>query len=185
MAIFRRNSAENDQVSPETAVNDAEFNEASSGTGRFDFDGSEDTVQERPVEHSSKHDYFESYVSALDLASGPQQEEEDEPEERRDKRFELLETGDIVWSWILMCIPVIGWLVALLWALGVCRKRQRRYLARAFLTLMLIAVVLCLIAYAFYTLVFRLRLEDLPTVMSSIYNWIWNAVASLFGKKID
>ena len=95
----------------------------------------------------------------------------------------MLETGDIVWSWILMSIPVIGWIVALLWALGVCRKRQRRYLARAFMVLLLIAVVICLVIYAFYTLVFRLRLEDLPTVITSIYNWVWNQIAALFGNK--
>lgn len=185
MGIFGRKSAESDQTAVEpTAVTEVlDESTVQDDGGRFDFDSSGSDVKEVPSERPSRHDYFEEYVSPQDLASEPEEQTEEEPEVRRDRRYELLETGDIVWSWILMSIPVIGWIVALLWALGVCRKRQRRYLARAFMVLLLIAVVICLVIYAFYTLVFRLRLEDLPTVITSIYNWVWNQIAALFGNK--
>lgn len=187
MGIFRRNNAEPEQetgVETETTgVFPAEDGSVPDGA-RFDFSTPDATVSsEEPAERPSRHDYFEEYVSPQDLASEPVTEQGEEPEIRRDRRFELLETGDIVWSWILMSVPVIGWIVALLWALGVCRKRQRRYLARAFMVLLLLAVVICLIIYAFYTLVFRLRLEDLPTVITSIYNWVWNQIAAIFGSR--
>jgi len=106
---------------------------------------------------------------------------EEKQRARRDKKMTLLHPGDIFWSWVLMSIPVIGWIVAILWSLGLCGKRQRKYLARAFLSLLLVKLIIIAVVFLFYKVVFRLDLEDLPTVLTSIYNWTWDKISRLFG----
>ena len=113
------------------------------------------------------------------VVPGPESLEE---RERRSKRNQLLKTGDIVWSWILMCVPVIGWIMAVIWGAGLCRKRQRKFLARAFLILALVGLILFSVAFAVYTLVFQYKFEDLPMVLTNIWNWIWNGILSIFKK---
>ena len=113
------------------------------------------------------------------FAPGPESLEE---RERRSKRNQLLQTGDIVWSWILMNIPIIGWIVAIIWGAGLCRKRQRKFLARAFLILALVGIILFAVAFAVYTLVFQYKFEDLPMVLTNSWNWCWNGILSIFKK---
>lgn len=184
MGLFSRNKTP-DTVSPEENQDSpvSENTATDQEEERFIFTSqSQSAGRERSEEVSSRHDTFETYISPQDIAAGP---DEEEPEEdvRLDRRMALLETGDIVWSWILMSVPIIGFIFALIWALGLCRNRQRRYLARAFLTIAVITCVLILISYFFYTLVFRFRLDDLPAVIRTIYNWAWNGFVTMIGKK--
>ena len=57
-------------------------------------------------------------------------------------KYELISTGGIIGILLLMAIPVIGQLLMLIWALGGCRKIQKRNLARAALIMTLIALIL-------------------------------------------
>ena len=132
-------------------------------------------------EPEKKEGLFSRPVTEQDVAVVPGPESIEE-RERHSKRMQLLKTGDLVWSWILMKTPVIGWIVAIIWAAGLCRKRQRKYYARAFLVLGLIGIVLFFCAYGVYTLIFNYKLEDLPMVLTNIWTWWWNWVTSLFKK---
>ena len=179
MGLFSRNKTE-ETVTPEGNANypvNENAPDVSDGE-KFGFGSESQTAGSAgPIEVSSRHDSFDTYAPV------PESEEETEEEIKLDRKMALLETGDIVWSWILMSVPIIGFIFALIWALGLCRNRQRRYLTRAYLTLALITCIVILICYFFYTLVFRFRLDDLPSVIRTIYDWAWNAFMTLIGKK--
>jgi len=67
----------------------------------------------------------------------------DEP--RAGSKYELITTGGYIGILLLMSIPLIGVILAIVWACGGCRKLQKRNLARAMLILMAITLVLGLI----------------------------------------
>lgn len=60
-------------------------------------------------------------------------------------KYELITTGGIIGIMLLMCIPVIGQILMIVWACGGCRKLQKRNLARAALIMMVVALVISLI----------------------------------------
>lgn len=60
--------------------------------------------------------------------------------------YALMGTWNIVLSIILMNIPVIGLIISIVWAAGGCRKIIRRNLARAYLLLLAIGLVLSIIS---------------------------------------
>lgn len=177
--LTKRNSSEDEvnEVSMETPELNEEETVVSPQT--------EPETRPKSEEIASVHDYFEPLNYNNTPVSYETQEEPSVPSEHQDKqdrKMMLLKPWNIVWSWVVMSIPVIGWIFAILWALGVCRTRQKKFLARAFIIISLMTLVFYTIAYAFYTLVFRLELNDLPTVLASIYNWLWNLIASIFNK---
>lgn len=100
----------------------------------------------------------------------------------RKNRMGLLGTGSIVWSWILMSIPGLGLILAILWACGLCRKTQKKFLARAFLTLLLVAICLALIGALVYRWIFNLKLEDLPMVIETVTESVWSLVMGILSK---
>ena len=100
---------------------------------------------------------------------------------KRDK-YALLTFQNIYWSLFLMEIPLIGWIVAIFWSFGIGVKRQRRELARAFLIRLLVGIIMILVGLAMYRWVFRLTLDDLPEVITKVYDWLWNNVALLISK---
>lgn len=100
---------------------------------------------------------------------------------KRDK-YALLTFQNIYWSLFLMEIPIIGWIVAIIWSFGIGIKRQRRELARAFLIRLLVSIIMILLGLAMYRWVFRLTLDDLPEVITKGYDWLWNNVALLISK---
>lgn len=59
-----------------------------------------------------------------------------------DSKYEPISTGGYIGIMFLMCIPVIGFILMLVWAFGGCRKINKRNLARAYLILSIIGVVL-------------------------------------------
>lgn len=68
---------------------------------------------------------------------------------------------------ILMAIPVVGFVLMVIWACGGCRKIARRNLARANLILLIIAIVLTIVAallarFAFSDVITRVFEEILP-----------------------
>ncbi len=62
-------------------------------------------------------------------------------------KFALLSVKNYFWSMFFMGIPVVGWLLALIWAVGLCKNRNRRNLARAFVIWIFIGLVVTVIAY--------------------------------------
>ena len=60
-------------------------------------------------------------------------------------KYELITAGGYIGIMLLMCIPVIGLLLMIVWACGGCRKLQKRNLARASLIMMAVSLVLSLI----------------------------------------
>ena len=65
----------------------------------------------------------------------------------RNSRFSPLSTGAFLLNMLVMSIPLIGLIVAIVWACGGCKKRNRRNQARAWLILLLIGIVLAAGAY--------------------------------------
>lgn len=57
-------------------------------------------------------------------------------------QYALMTTAQILGSLLLMMIPVIGWLTAIVWAAGGCRKVNKQSLARAFLIVALAGLFL-------------------------------------------
>ena len=64
-------------------------------------------------------------------------------------KYALISTGGFIGITLLMCIPLLGQLLLIIWALGGCKKKQKTYYARACLILMIISIVLgALIGFA-------------------------------------
>lgn len=68
--------------------------------------------------------------------------------------YSLMGAWNIALSFILMNIPVIGLVVSIIWALGGCKKIIRRNFARAYLLLLAIGIVLCIIASLIFLIFF-------------------------------
>ena len=62
----------------------------------------------------------------------------------RDERYALITTGGYIGIVLLMCIPLLGLILTIIWAFGGCRKLQKRNFARAALILMAISLVISL-----------------------------------------
>ncbi len=60
-------------------------------------------------------------------------------------RYDPITTGGYIGIMLLMCIPVVGLILAVVWAFGGCKKVNKRNLARATLIMMVIGLVLSLI----------------------------------------
>ena len=57
-------------------------------------------------------------------------------------KYEPITTGGFIGIMLLMCIPIVGQILMIIWALGGCRKINKRNLARASLILMLVMMLL-------------------------------------------
>lgn len=75
--------------------------------------------------------------------------------------YALMGAWNIALSFILMNIPVIGLIVSIVWALGGCKKIIRRNFARAYLLLIAIGLVLCIITGLIASLFFADALKDI------------------------
>ena len=87
-----------------------------------------------------------------------------------------LSMAGFFWTLFLFCIPVIGQIVAGIWALGGSRNQNRRNLSKAFLLLSLIALVIAAIAYLLLRLFPEELLGWLPYdvryfIRSTLYLW--------------
>lgn len=60
-------------------------------------------------------------------------------------KYELISTWGYIGISLLMCIPLIGQILMIVWACGGCRKLQKRNYARAMLIMFAISLVLSLI----------------------------------------
>ena len=60
-------------------------------------------------------------------------------------KYEPITTKGFVGIMLLMCIPIVGQILMIIWALGGCRKINKRNLARASLIMMVVALVISFI----------------------------------------
>ena len=60
-------------------------------------------------------------------------------------KYEPITTKGFIGIMLLMCIPVVGQILMIIWALGGCRKINKRNLARASLIMMVVALVISFI----------------------------------------
>ncbi|MCL2604757.1 MAG: zinc ribbon domain-containing protein [Defluviitaleaceae bacterium] len=63
--------------------------------------------------------------------------------------YALMGVGGYVGAGLLMNIPVIGWLICIVWACGGCKNINKRNYARATLIFILIAVIAGFLIYLF------------------------------------
>ena len=64
-------------------------------------------------------------------------------------KYALISTGGFIGITLLMCIPLLGQLLLIIWALGGCKKKQKTYYARACLIMIIISLALtALIGFA-------------------------------------
>ena len=66
---------------------------------------------------------------------------------------------------LLMSIPVIGFILMILWSCGVCRKIARRNLARAYLILLILGIVLLVVGALLCRFVFK---DDITRLVEQI-----------------
>ena len=60
-------------------------------------------------------------------------------------KYEPITTGGYIGIMLLMCIPIVGQILMIVWALGGCRKINKRNLARASFIMMVVALVISFI----------------------------------------
>ena len=73
----------------------------------------------------------------------PAQGDPDRP--AKGSKYEPISTGGFIGIFLLLCIPVIGLILMIVWACGGCRKVSKRAMARAMLILTAIMLVIGLI----------------------------------------
>ncbi len=62
-----------------------------------------------------------------------------------DSHYGLISTWGYIGIMLLLCIPIIGFILMIVWACGGCRKYQKRNLCRAMLIFMAVSLVISLI----------------------------------------
>jgi uncharacterized membrane protein len=73
----------------------------------------------------------------------------------------------------LMSIPVVGFVLMILWSCGVCRKIARRNLARAYLILLVAGIVVAVILAILGRFVFKDQLTALVEQLLPGYTIQW------------
>ncbi|MBQ7891091.1 MAG: hypothetical protein IJ359_02940 [Erysipelotrichaceae bacterium] len=64
---------------------------------------------------------------------------DEQPE--KNSKYAIVSTWEFLGAMLLMCIPVLGWILLLVWALGGCRKINKRNFARASVILIVIGLL--------------------------------------------
>lgn len=72
------------------------------------------------------------------------------PSETASSKFELMSSRGTLGAILLMSVPIIGWIFMGIWALGGCRKLQKKYLARAWVIITIIMLVTVLVLWLVY-----------------------------------
>ena len=62
-------------------------------------------------------------------------------------KYEPIGMGGYIGIMLLMCIPIVGQILTIVWACGGCRKVNKRNMARAMLVFLIISIVLGVIGY--------------------------------------
>jgi len=95
--------------------------------------------------------------------------------------YELITTGGFVGISLLLCIPIIGPILVLIWALGGCRKYQKRYYARAVIILTVIMLVIGLILGLTAKLFLRNAMDSIVDEVAVATGLSEEQIESIFG----
>ena len=71
-----------------------------------------------------------------------------------DSPYEPVTAGGYIGSMMLMALPLLGFILTIIWACGGCRKINKRNLARAYLILMIIGAVLGIVLFIIFRVAF-------------------------------
>jgi hypothetical protein len=83
-----------------------------------------------------------------------------------DSKYALVPAKSFFWLYIVFSVPIIGWFICIVMALGGCRNRNKRNFARAVFMLYLLFVLLACIATVIMYL-FN------PDMLQNIINWFY------------
>ncbi len=104
--------------------------------------------------------------------AAPAAEDPDKPD-KKSKYAPMTSLGMAV-EIFLMSIPVIGFVLMILWSCGVCRKIARRNLARAYLILLIVGLVLAVVAAILGRFVFKDQITQIVEQAIPGYTIQWN-----------
>ena len=104
--------------------------------------------------------------------AAPATEDPDKPD-KKSKYAPMTSLGMAV-EIFLMSIPVIGFVLMILWSCGVCRKLARRNLARAYLILLIVGLVLAVVGAILARFVFKDQLTQIVEQAIPGYTIQWN-----------
>lgn len=104
--------------------------------------------------------------------AAPVAEDPDKPD-RKSKYAPMTSLGMAV-ELFLMSIPVVGFVLMILWSCGVCRKIARRNLARAYLILLIVGLVLAVVLAILGRFVFKDQITQLVEQALPGYTIQWN-----------
>jgi len=85
------------------------------------------------------------YQAATATVEPPRTAAGNEDAPPKGSKYAPITTGGFIGIMLLMCIPVVGLILIIVWACGGCRKVTKRNLARASLIMMVIGLVISLI----------------------------------------
>ncbi len=99
--------------------------------------------------------------------------------------YGLISTGGYIGIMLLLCIPIIGLILMIVWACGGCRKHQKRNMARAMLIMtvimLVIGLVIGLVFRGVIVSVFDTLKDQAPEAVSREDEGEQDALSSLFG----
>ena len=101
-------------------------------------------------------------------------ETEDPDRPDRKSRYAPMSSVGMAVEIFLMSIPVVGFILMILWSCGVCRKIARRNLARAYLILLVVGIVLSVVLALLARFVFPEELTKLVEQVLPGYTIQWN-----------
>ena len=104
--------------------------------------------------------------------AAPAAEDPDKPD-KKSKYAPMTSLGMAV-ELFLMSIPVVGFVLMILWSCGVCRKIARRNLARAYLILLIVGLVVAVILAILGRFVFKDQITQLVEQAIPGYTIQWN-----------
>lgn len=83
-------------------------------------------------------------------------------------KYEPITTGGFIGIMLLMMLPIVNFILLLVWACGGCRKVNKTNFARAMLIIMLISAVLSGIIFLIFGSMFGSGLSDITDALKSL-----------------
>jgi len=105
---------------------------------------SQPAYQQPPVQQAASQQYYQQpTVQPVYQQAAPAYDPDAVPP--KGSKYEPITAGGYIGIMLLMCIPIIGLILTIIWACGGCKKVNKRNLAKATLIMMAISLVISLI----------------------------------------
>ena len=105
--------------------------------------------------------------------AAPVAEDPDKPDKK--SKYAPMSSLGMAVELFLMSIPVVGFVLMILWSCGVCRKIARRNLARAYLILLIVGLVVAVILAILGRFVFKDQITQIVEQALPGYTIQWNS----------